>query len=78
MESANVVMEKVKWRKSRNWITEVVVMDEGKGGSSKKEMAKVPAKIERVVSAPKFKRRRVSAVRDFLPGYGRVTTSTLD
>ncbi|KAH1122195.1 hypothetical protein J1N35_005355 [Gossypium stocksii] len=27
------------------------------------------------VSTPKFKRRRVSAVRDFPPGYGRVTAS---
>ncbi|KAH1098066.1 hypothetical protein J1N35_014987 [Gossypium stocksii] len=36
-------------------------------------MAKVSAEFERVVSAPKFKRRKVSAVRDFLPGCGRVT-----
>ncbi|KAK5833510.1 hypothetical protein PVK06_017354 [Gossypium arboreum] len=28
----------------------------------------------RVAFAPKFKRRRVSAVRDFPPGCGRVTT----
>ncbi|KAH1039548.1 hypothetical protein J1N35_041291 [Gossypium stocksii] len=30
------------------------------------------------VSTPKFKRRRVSAVRDFLSGCGRVTTSNYD
>ncbi|KAH1083124.1 hypothetical protein J1N35_022885 [Gossypium stocksii] len=47
----------------------------GKGGSSKKEMAKVPAVIERVASSPKFKWRRVSAVRDFPPGCKRVTAS---
>ncbi|KAH1056404.1 hypothetical protein J1N35_034469 [Gossypium stocksii] len=47
----------------------------GKGGASDKVMAKVPAKIERVVSAPKFKRCKVSAVRDFLRGYGRVSAS---
>ncbi|KAH1082711.1 hypothetical protein J1N35_022472 [Gossypium stocksii] len=44
-------------------------------GSSRKVMAKVPAEIERVVSTPKFKRRRVSAVRDFPPRCGRVTAS---
>ncbi|KAH1122493.1 hypothetical protein J1N35_005653 [Gossypium stocksii] len=38
-------------------------------------MAKVSAEFERVVSAPKFKRRRVSVVRDFPPGCGRVTAS---
>ncbi|KAH1107753.1 hypothetical protein J1N35_011521 [Gossypium stocksii] len=42
-------------------------------GSSKKVKAMVPAMIERVVSAPKFKWHRVSTVRDFLPGYGGVT-----
>ncbi|KAH1121819.1 hypothetical protein J1N35_004979 [Gossypium stocksii] len=47
----------------------------GKGSSSKKEMAKVPAVIKHVASSPKFKRRRVSAVRDFSLGYGRVTAS---
>ncbi|KAK5802909.1 hypothetical protein PVK06_030541 [Gossypium arboreum] len=36
-------------------------------------MIVMPTGSGRVVSAPKFKRRRVSAVRDFLPGCGRVT-----
>ncbi|KAH1098059.1 hypothetical protein J1N35_014980 [Gossypium stocksii] len=38
-------------------------------------MAKVSAEIERVVSTPKFKRRKVSAVRDFLRRCKRVTAS---
>ncbi|KAH1097363.1 hypothetical protein J1N35_014284 [Gossypium stocksii] len=38
-------------------------------------MAKVSAEIERVVSSPKFKRLKVSVVRDFLPRCGRVTAS---
>ncbi|KAH1097259.1 hypothetical protein J1N35_014180 [Gossypium stocksii] len=42
---------------------------------SDKVMARVSAEIERVVSASKFKWRRVSAVPGFLPGYGRVTAS---
>ncbi|KAH1107977.1 hypothetical protein J1N35_011745 [Gossypium stocksii] len=36
-------------------------------------MPKVPAEIERIVSVPKFKQRKVSTVQDFLPGYRRVT-----
>ncbi|KAH1107611.1 hypothetical protein J1N35_011379 [Gossypium stocksii] len=47
----------------------------GKRGSSKKEVAKVPAVIERIASSPKLKRRRVSVVRDFPPGWGRLTAS---
>ncbi|KAH1039209.1 hypothetical protein J1N35_040952 [Gossypium stocksii] len=47
----------------------------GRGGASDKVMAKVPAEIERVVSAPKFKRHRVSEVWDFPLGCGRVTAS---
>ncbi|KAH1107610.1 hypothetical protein J1N35_011378 [Gossypium stocksii] len=47
----------------------------GKGGSSMKEVAKVPTVTERVASSPKFKQRRVSVVRDFPPGCGRVTAS---
>ncbi|KAH1039071.1 hypothetical protein J1N35_040814 [Gossypium stocksii] len=38
-------------------------------------MAKVSAEIERVVSAPKFKRYKVSVVWDFPPKCGRVTAS---
>ncbi|KAH1107899.1 hypothetical protein J1N35_011667 [Gossypium stocksii] len=40
-------------------------------------MAKVSAEFERVVSAPKFKWHRVSAIRDFLPGCGRVTAPNI-
>ncbi|KAH1039709.1 hypothetical protein J1N35_041452 [Gossypium stocksii] len=47
----------------------------GKGGSSKKEMAKGLAVIELVAFSPKFKWRRVSMVRDFPPRCGRVTAS---
>ncbi|KAH1039222.1 hypothetical protein J1N35_040965 [Gossypium stocksii] len=46
-----------------------------KGGSSSKVLAKVSAENVRVASTPKFKRCRVSAVWDFPPGCGRVTTS---
>ncbi|KAH1039206.1 hypothetical protein J1N35_040949 [Gossypium stocksii] len=49
----------------------------GKGGASDKVMAKVSAEIECVVSAPKFKCRKVSAVLDFSPGCGRVTASNI-
>ncbi|KAH1091352.1 hypothetical protein J1N35_018609 [Gossypium stocksii] len=38
-------------------------------------MAKVSAETERVVSVPKFKRHKMSAVRDFPPGCGKVTAS---
>ncbi|KAH1129665.1 hypothetical protein J1N35_001043, partial [Gossypium stocksii] len=37
--------------------------------------AKVPAKNMRIISTPKFKRHRVSAIWHFLPGCGRVTAS---
>ncbi|KAH1122008.1 hypothetical protein J1N35_005168 [Gossypium stocksii] len=40
-------------------------------------MAKVLAEYERVAVTPKFKWRKVSAVRDFSPGCRRVTTSNL-
>ncbi|KAH1097136.1 hypothetical protein J1N35_014057 [Gossypium stocksii] len=42
-------------------------------GSNKKAMTMVSAGNGLVVSAPKFKQRKVSATRDFLPGCGRVT-----
>ncbi|KAK5802809.1 hypothetical protein PVK06_030432 [Gossypium arboreum] len=45
-----------------------------KRGSSNKVMAVVLAGSGRVASAPKFKLHKVSAVRDFPPGYRRVTT----
>ncbi|KAH1107846.1 hypothetical protein J1N35_011614 [Gossypium stocksii] len=44
----------------------------GKKGASDKVMAKVPSKFERVASAPKFKQRKVSAIRDFPPGCDRI------
>ncbi|KAH1122043.1 hypothetical protein J1N35_005203 [Gossypium stocksii] len=34
-------------------------------------MAKVITEFEHVTTMPKFKRRKVSAIRDFLPGCGR-------
>ncbi|KAH1056587.1 hypothetical protein J1N35_034652 [Gossypium stocksii] len=46
-----------------------------KRDASDKVMAKVSTEIGRVVFAPKFKRHKVSAVRDFLPRCGRVTAS---
>ncbi|KAH1039144.1 hypothetical protein J1N35_040887 [Gossypium stocksii] len=47
----------------------------GKGDASNKVMAKVPTGYERVAATPKFKWRKVSAVRNFLPGCGRVIAS---
>ncbi|KAK5833500.1 hypothetical protein PVK06_017343 [Gossypium arboreum] len=44
-----------------------------KRGSSNRVMIVVSTGSGRVASAPKFKRHRVSEVRDFLPGCGRVT-----
>ncbi|KAH1038444.1 hypothetical protein J1N35_040187 [Gossypium stocksii] len=44
----------------------------GEEASSNKVRAVVPAENELVVPAPKFKRLRVSVVRDFPPGCGRV------
>ncbi|KAH1082918.1 hypothetical protein J1N35_022679, partial [Gossypium stocksii] len=45
--------------------------------SSHKVVAGVSAKNVLVVSIPKFKQRKVSVVRDFLPGCGRMTASNL-
>ncbi|KAH1082845.1 hypothetical protein J1N35_022606 [Gossypium stocksii] len=42
-------------------------------GSSGKGKSVVPVDSGRVASAPKFKRHKVSAIQDFLPGCGRVT-----
>ncbi|KAH1073203.1 hypothetical protein J1N35_025531 [Gossypium stocksii] len=47
----------------------------GKGDVSGKEMFKVTMGFEHVTTIPKFKRRKVSAVRDFLPGCGRGATT---
>ncbi|KAH1082774.1 hypothetical protein J1N35_022535 [Gossypium stocksii] len=44
----------------------------GEEASSNKVMIVMPAENELVAPAPKFKRRRVSAVRDFPLGCGRV------
>ncbi|KAH1097028.1 hypothetical protein J1N35_013949 [Gossypium stocksii] len=49
-----------------------------KGNTSGKEMAKVTTGFEHVTTMPKFKRRNVSAVRDFLPGCGRGLQQTSD
>ncbi|KAH1073549.1 hypothetical protein J1N35_025877 [Gossypium stocksii] len=40
-------------------------------------MAKVMTGFEHVTSMPKCKRRKVSAIRDFLPGCGRGATMDL-
>ncbi|KAH1122032.1 hypothetical protein J1N35_005192 [Gossypium stocksii] len=48
---------------------------EASNGQSEERSGRVPVEIENVISTPKFKRRRVSAVRDFSPGYRRVTAS---
>ncbi|KAH1107868.1 hypothetical protein J1N35_011636 [Gossypium stocksii] len=46
-----------------------------KGDASNKVMAKGFAGYEHVATTPKFKWRKVSAVRDFSPGCERVTAS---
>ncbi|KAH1122040.1 hypothetical protein J1N35_005200 [Gossypium stocksii] len=43
--------------------------------TSGKEMANVTTGFEHVTTTPKFKRRKVSAIRDFSPGYGRGATT---
>ncbi|KAH1122055.1 hypothetical protein J1N35_005215 [Gossypium stocksii] len=40
-------------------------------------MANVMTGFEHVLTMPKFKRRKVLTVRDFLPGCGRVATTNL-
>ncbi|KAH1122185.1 hypothetical protein J1N35_005345 [Gossypium stocksii] len=47
----------------------------GKGEANKKVKAKVSVDTEHLVCVPKFKQHRVSVVRDFSPGCGRVTAS---
>ncbi|KAH1039825.1 hypothetical protein J1N35_041568 [Gossypium stocksii] len=47
----------------------------GKGSASDKEIAKVTTGFEHVTTMPKFKRRKVSAVRDFLPRCRRGATT---
>ncbi|KAH1031849.1 hypothetical protein J1N35_044023, partial [Gossypium stocksii] len=46
-----------------------------KGNSSGKEMANVMTGFEHVTTIPKFKRRKVSTVRDFPPGCRRGATT---
>ncbi|KAH1039104.1 hypothetical protein J1N35_040847 [Gossypium stocksii] len=45
-----------------------------KGNSRGKQMANVTMGFEHVTTTPKFKRHKVSAVRDFSPGCGRGAT----
>ncbi|KAH1082212.1 hypothetical protein J1N35_021973 [Gossypium stocksii] len=54
------------------------VFRDGKEGASDKVMANVPAGYERIAATPKFKRRKVSTVWDFPPGYRRVTASNFE
>ncbi|KAH1097512.1 hypothetical protein J1N35_014433 [Gossypium stocksii] len=49
-----------------------------KGSASGKEMATVTMVFKHVTTIPKFKRCKVSAVRDFLPGCGRGLQWTSD
>ncbi|KAH1082915.1 hypothetical protein J1N35_022676 [Gossypium stocksii] len=42
-------------------------------GFSRKAMTMVPAGNGLIVPAPKFKQRKMSAIRDFPPGCGRIT-----
>ncbi|KAH1091931.1 hypothetical protein J1N35_019188 [Gossypium stocksii] len=51
---------------------------EANGGQSEGGSGGVPTENGLVVSAPKFKRRKVSAVRDFSPGCRRVTASNFE
>ncbi|KAH1114854.1 hypothetical protein J1N35_008232 [Gossypium stocksii] len=46
-----------------------------KGDVSGKEMTNVTTRFEHVTTIPEFKRRKVSAVRDFPPGCGRGATT---
>ncbi|KAH1046810.1 hypothetical protein J1N35_037594 [Gossypium stocksii] len=46
-----------------------------KGNSSGKGMAKVTTGFEHVTTMLKFKRRKVSAIQDFPPGYKRGATT---
>ncbi|KAH1105823.1 hypothetical protein J1N35_009591 [Gossypium stocksii] len=46
----------------------------GKWDVSGKKMAKVTTRFEHITTILKFKRRKVSAVQDFLPGCGRGAT----
>ncbi|KAH1107436.1 hypothetical protein J1N35_011204, partial [Gossypium stocksii] len=49
-----------------------------KGNTSGKEMAKVTTGFEHVTTMPKFKQRKVSPVRDFLPGCRKGVTTDLE
>ncbi|KAH1056059.1 hypothetical protein J1N35_034124 [Gossypium stocksii] len=50
----------------------------GKGDTSGKGMANVTIGYELGTTSPKFKRRKVSVVQDFLPGCGREATTNLE
>ncbi|KAH1064119.1 hypothetical protein J1N35_029106 [Gossypium stocksii] len=52
-------------------------MSMSKGDINGRETAIVTTGLEHVTTVPKFKLRKVSAVRDFLPGCGRGVTTDL-
>ncbi|KAH1039224.1 hypothetical protein J1N35_040967, partial [Gossypium stocksii] len=51
-----------------------IIFEMEKGSASGKEMAIVTTGFEHVTTTPKFKRHKVSAVWDFLPGCRRGAT----
>ncbi|KAH1107551.1 hypothetical protein J1N35_011319, partial [Gossypium stocksii] len=51
-----------------------IIVEMEKGSASGKEMATVTMGFEHITTIPKFKRRKVSAVRDFPPGCERGAT----
>ncbi|KAH1073187.1 hypothetical protein J1N35_025515, partial [Gossypium stocksii] len=53
-----------------------IVME--KGSASSKMMAIMTTRFEHITTTPKFKRRKVSAVRNFLPGCKRGATMNLE
>ncbi|KAH1039182.1 hypothetical protein J1N35_040925 [Gossypium stocksii] len=58
-------------------MTDYLVFVDGKGGAGDKVIEKVTVEIECVVSALKFKWRKVSAVWDIPRGCGRVTAPNI-
>ncbi|KAH1073340.1 hypothetical protein J1N35_025668 [Gossypium stocksii] len=67
----------IGWLKSRLWDKDKAEFTVSKGGSSKVSV-KMSTEYESVTISPKFKRRKVSAVRDFPPGCGRRATTDLE
>ncbi|KAH1114199.1 hypothetical protein J1N35_007577 [Gossypium stocksii] len=55
-----------------------IIVEMEKESASGKEMATVTMGFEHVTTIPKFKRRKVSTVRDFLPGCERGATTDLE